>query len=283
MDGIILVNKDKNYTSRDVVNVVGKCLNTKKVGHSGTLDPLATGILVVAVNKGLKIVNLLTSLEKEYIVDVSVGLLTDTLDITGKVLKEERQELSKEKLEIVLNSFVGKYLQEVPIYSAVKVNGKRLYEYARSGLEVELPKREVNIKEIELLDFNKDSFKFRVLVSKGTYIRSLVRDVGLKLGVYLTMSDLCRSKQGVFSIDQCNSLDDIKSDKYKLISLYEALSNYNMVEVDEFVYKKINNGAILDNIYNEDVVVFVKDKEVLAIYKKYDKDYTKIKPIHVLI
>lgn len=284
MDGIILVDKPKNYTSRDIVNIVGKCLNTKKVGHTGTLDPLATGVLVVAVNKGLKIVSLLTSDTKEYIVDVNMGYLTDTLDIDGEILKQNKiVSISKDDLLKVLNNFIGEYEQEVPKYSAVKVNGKRLYEYARKNEDVILPKRNVNIFEIELLEFNGDAFKFRTLVSKGTYIRSLIRDIGTKLNIYCTMSNLRRIKQGVFSVDKCCSIDDIKAGKFEVLPLKNALVNYKMIKVDDYLKNKIIHGAVLNNIYNVDVVVFVNNQsQVLAIYKKYDKDTTKIKPLHVL-
>ena len=284
MDGIILVDKPKDYTSRDIVNIVGKCLNTKKVGHTGTLDPLATGVLAIAINKGLKIASLLTSDTKEYIASVQMGVLTDTLDTCGKVLKENANvNVSREILLAILNSFLGEYEQEVPRYSAVKVNGKRLYDYARNNEEVALPKRMVNIYEIELLDFNGDYFKFRTLVSKGTYIRSLIRDIGTKLDVYCTMSDLRRIKQGIFSIDKCHSLNDIKEGNFDIVPMKEALSNYKIVEVDEGLKKKIGNGMVLDNVYNSNIVVFInRQDQVLAIYKKYDKDITKIKPLHVL-
>ncbi len=284
MDGIILINKEKDYTSRDVVNIIGKYLNTKKVGHSGTLDPLATGVLVIAINKGLKVINLLTNLEKEYIVDVKFGIETDTLDITGNILNEDNNySVTKEQLINVLNKFKITYQQEVPKYSAIKVNGKRLYEYARNNEEVTLPKKEVTIKEIELLEFNNNSFKFRTLVSKGTYIRSLIRDIGKELNILMTMSNLKRTKQGMFNIIDCNTLDDIKNNKFKVLSLKDVLSTYKMIEVTDELYNKIKNGTILENNYDEDIIIFIKGKDVIAIYKRYDKDKNKIKPLHVLI
>ena len=284
MDGIILINKEKDYTSRDVVNIIGKYLNTKKVGHSGTLDPLATGVLVIAINKGLKVINLLTNLEKEYIVDVKFGIETDTLDITGNILNEDNNySVTKEQLINVLNKFKITYQQEVPKYSAIKVNGKRLYEYARNNEEVTLPKKEVTIKEIELLEFNNNSFKFRTLVSKGTYIRSLIRDIGKELNILMTMSNLKRTKQGMFNIIDCNTLDDIKNNKFKVLSLKDVLSNYKTIEVTDELYNKIKNGTILENNYDEDIIIFIKGKDVIAIYKRYDKDKNKIKPLHVLI
>ena len=157
MDGIIVVNKPKGITSRDVVNKVCKKFNTKKVGHTGTLDPIAEGVLVICIGKATKLVEVLTSLEKEYIAEVKLGILTDTLDVDGLVLKEEKTEIKREELEKVLNSFVKEYNQEVPIYSAVKIGGKKLYEYAREGKEITLPSRKVNIKNIELLDYDNKS------------------------------------------------------------------------------------------------------------------------------
>ena len=168
MDGILLIDKPKGVTSRDVVNCVVKKLNIKKVGHTGTLDPIATGVLVICVGKATKLVNYLTSTEKEYIATVELGTKTDTLDNTGKIIEEQKATIKKEKILNVLESFKGKYVQEVPIYSAVKVNGKKLYEYARNGEKVELPKREVEVKNIELIGDssyinNKTIFKFKCL------------------------------------------------------------------------------------------------------------------------
>jgi len=175
MNGIVLINKEKGKTSRDVVNLLSKKFNTRKVGHAGTLDPLATGLLIIGINNGTKILELLTMDEKEYIATVKIGIQTDTYDITGNIIEEKKDfSIDKEYLENTLKSFIGKYYQEVPKYSAVKINGKKLYEYARNGEEIELPKRFVEIKEIELLEFKEDEFKFKVLVSKGTYIRSLI-------------------------------------------------------------------------------------------------------------
>ena len=177
--GLIIVNKEKGYTSRDIVNIVGKVLDTKKIGHTGTLDPLATGVLVLGFNNATKIFELLFSDDKEYIAEVVMGYETDTLDIEGKVLKEDLNfNITEDNINDVLGSFKGTYMQEVPIYSAVKINGKKLYDYARNGEKVELPKREVCIKSIELLEFTNKSFTFKCTVSKGTYIRSLIREVG---------------------------------------------------------------------------------------------------------
>lgn len=278
MDGIIIIDKEKGYTSRDIVNIVSKKIKTKKVGHTGTLDPLATGVLVLGVNKATKILELLFSDEKEYIAEVSLGIETDTLDITGNITKEKKDYLvTKEMLEESLSHYQGKYMQEVPIYSAVKINGKKLYEYARNKEEISLPKREVNIKKIELLEYKKDSFIFKCTVSKGTYIRSLIKDIGNYLNIPCTMSALRRTRQGIFQIEKANTLSDIENDKYHLISLKEALNNYKQIEVDEKLKFKIENGQKLKKIYNEDIIVFIEGEKVIAIYKKEDVYYRAMK------
>ena len=280
MNGVLVVNKEKDYTSRDIVNIISKTLKTKKVGHTGTLDPLATGVLVVTVGEATKISELLTSSFKEYIADIELGTETDTLDITGNILKEETVFKTKEEIENILSSMIGSYDQEVPIYSAVKINGKKLYEYAREKEEVELPKRKVEVKEIELLNYrqkeDKVFFKMRCLVSKGTYIRSLIRDIATKLNTIGVMTDLIRTKQGKFNIEDAYTLEQIKQEKFHLIKIEDAL-DIDIVEVDDFLKKKIQNGSILENRYSKDTVLF-KQNTALAIYKKYEKDSTKIKP-----
>lgn len=269
-NGVLVINKEKNMTSFDVVNKVSKILGIKRIGHTGTLDPLAEGVLVLTIGKATKISELLTSYEKEYVATIKVGVLTDTLDITGNVLKEKK--ISKEiNYKELCNSYEKKYMQEVPIYSAVKVNGKKLYEYARNNINVELPKKEVNIKKIELLDSNNDSFSFKCLVSKGTYIRSLIRDMGLSINEYFTMTSLIRTKQGDFSIDDAYTIKDIDDNKFKTLSIDEALS-YPIIELDETNYKQVSNGVMIGNSYNiTDKVIFKYNNRIIAIYEKKDK------------
>lgn len=283
MHGLIVINKEKDWTSRDVVNRVSKILNVPKAGHTGTLDPLATGVLVVAVGDAVKLVDSITNETKEYIAEVECGISTDTLDVLGKTLEEKKDFiLEKDKIENVLNSFLGISLQEVPLYSSIKVNGKRLYEYARNGEEVELPKRNIEIFNIELLEVKEKSFSFKVKVSKGTYIRSLIRDIGLKLNIPCCMKNLQRTKQGIYNIEDSYTLHDLEQNKYKLISFYEALKDEPMIEVDEYIENKIRNGRILENRYEENKIIFInKNKEVLAFYEPYEKDKTKIKPVKV--
>ena len=167
MNGVLLVNKEKNYTSRDIVNILSSVFNTKKIGHFGTLDPLATGLLIVGIGNYTSVGNLLKNDNKEYIATVLIGKSTDTYDITGNIIEEKDININKEDLIKTINTFKGTYLQQVPIYSAVKVSGKKLYEYAREGQEVELPKKEVTISYIDLLSFDSEAFTFSCKVSKN--------------------------------------------------------------------------------------------------------------------
>lgn len=277
MHGIIVVDKEYGVTSRDVVNEIEHIFKTKKVGHTGTLDPIATGVLVITIGKYTKLNELLTSTYKEYVATMKLGVTTDTFDIEGKVLTENKIEVSKEEIINTISSFKGEYDQEVPIYSSVKVKGKKLYEYARENVDVELPKRMVDIKEIEVLSINNDIVVFKTLVSKGTYIRSLINDIGTSLGCGAIMTSLRRTKQGIFSIENAYKLEDIKNGNYKFEDVIKSL-NLTTFEVDDYLLNKINNGSIIENRYNVNEIIFTKDNEMIAIYKKYDKDKTKMKP-----
>ncbi len=277
MNGIIIINKEKDYTSRDVVNIVGKKLNTKKIGHTGTLDPLATGVLVLCVGKSLKLAELLTANDKEYIAKIRLGIETDTLDITGKIVKtKDIINISKEKIIECLNHFKGKIKQEVPKYSAVKVNGKKLYEYARNNIEVQLPIKEVEIYNIELIsEIINNEFYIKCRVSKGTYIRSLIRDIGLYLNTYATMTELTRTKQGKFSIDDSYTIEDIKNNHYKIINPIDIL-DIPKINVDDDLAIKIKNGSVLPSFFKEDMMMILdKNNNLLAIYKHLDEKTVK--------
>lgn len=262
---IIVVNKEKGYTSRDVVNKLSKILNIKKIGHTGTLDPLATGVLVCVTNKYTKLVNDITSLDKEYIAEIKLGIMTDTLDITGNIIKEESiPKLSEEEIKGSLNKFIGNYEMEVPKYSAVSIKGKRLYEYARENIEVVLPKREVFIKEIELLSYHEDIIKFRVIVSKGTYIRSLIKDICSNLNVLGCMNNLIRTKQGNFKIEDSYTIDEIAKNNYQTLNIEDVL-DVDEVELSNVLYKKVINGNKLNLNYDK-YILFKKDKKNIALY-----------------
>ena len=287
MDGVLVINKPKNLTSRDVVNEVGKILKTKKVGHTGTLDPIATGVLVLCIGKYTKLSDELMSTKKEYIATAIIGQDSDTLDNTGKITKDEKAIIEKSKIEEIIKSFKKSYDQEVPNYSAVKINGKKLYEYARNNEKIELPKRKVEIYEIELLETkyeeNHTIIKFRCIVSKGTYIRSLIRDIGKELKTCAIMSDLIRTKQGQFEIEKSYTIEQIKNNEYKFIDIYDYLENYEKVIINKEIENKIDNGAIINNNYKSEKIAFFNDNHDLkALYKIYEKDDKKIKPIKVL-
>lgn len=274
MQGAIIVNKAPDMTSRDVINILNKKFNTKSIGHTGTLDPIAEGVLVCLIGKYTKLTDILINHDKEYIASFKLGILTDTLDITGKILKEEKINLNKEEIQKTILSFKGTYNQEVPIYSAVKINGKKLYEYARNNEEINLPKREVNIYDIELLNIDNDIITIKTKVSKGTYIRSLIRDIGLKLNTNATMTKLIRTKLGKFTIEESYTLEDIQNDNYKLLSL-EDLINLDTININEEMLFKIKNGQIID--YQTDKYILYKyNNQDIALYKPYQNN--KIKP-----
>lgn len=281
MNGVLLINKEQNFTSRDIVNIVSKKLNLKKVGHAGTLDPLATGLLVICIGRATKIVEILTNDNKTYIAEITLGITTDTLDKDGKVIKEENSYKTNLEIQTVLKSMKKQYYQQVPIYSAVKIKGKRLYKYARKNIEIELPKRLVNIIDLELLDLKyqdgKTIFKIKCEVSKGTYIRSLVQDIAFKLNTIGYMSSLVRIKQGDFLIENSISIKQFLNNEFNLISIKDSLK-IETIQVSEELKTKIKNGRILDNIYNSSKIMFVDKEKALAIYKTYLKDNTKLKP-----
>lgn len=271
-NGILMVNKPSGITSRDVINIVGKTLNTKKVGHTGTLDPMATGVLVLCLGNALKVCELITANDKEYIAKVILGIETETLDTTSPIINTKKTNITKEEIEKVLNSFKGSYLQEVPKYSAVKINGKKLYEYAREGKEIELPKKMVTIYDIQLVSdityYNDTTtFYIKTTVSKGTYIRSLIRDIGYKLNTYGCMDSLERTRQGIFNIDNSNTLEEIKNNNYKLLSIEESLPNIPLVEVDNKTLFKIKNGVKLKKFFDGDMAIIKDKNKVVAIYK----------------
>lgn len=275
MNGFILVNKKKDMTSRDVVNILTKILNTKKIGHTGTLDPFAEGILLVAVNKGLKVVKLLNYKDKKYIAKVRLGIKTDTLDMTGNILEEKKEELNKEELASVLKSFIGDYSYEVPIYSAIKVNGKKLYEYARNNQKVELPIKDSYIYDIKLIDFKYNRFTFSVKVSNGTYIRALVRDISKKLNKLMTLEELTRTKVDNLLIENSYTLEDIKNNNFKLLKINDLL-NYKEVELSRDLEDKVLNGNKIKLDEKEDNILFIKEKEEIAVYTREECDIFKI-------
>lgn len=272
MDQLLVVNKPKGYTSRDVVNVLTKTFKTKKAGHTGTLDPIATGVLVCVTGKYTKLVNLLTSEDKEYIAEIKLGVKTDTGDITGNVIATSKDTVDTQKLEEVLESFPKIYEQTVPKYSAVKINGKKLYEYARNNEEVELPKREVHIYTLELISVQDNLITIKTKVSKGTFIRSLIEDICETLGVVGTMNSLVRTKQGKFTLEESFTLEDIKNNNYQSLTIHDFL-DYPTAEVSPNYLKTVlNGGTIPNNLGIKDKVIFTYLNKDVAIYEKFEED-----------
>lgn len=267
--GVLVINKPAGPTSRDIVNKLTKIFNTKKIGHTGTLDPIATGVLVVCIGKYTKLVGELTSLDKEYVATIKFGVSTDTLDITGNILKEDViKEYSVEKIKEVLESFLGESIQETPKYSAVKINGKKLYEYARNNEEIELPKRKIKISKIEILNYDVNTLTFRVNVSKGTYIRSLINDICLKLDTIGTMQSLNRTKQGDFKIEYSYTLEEVLDDNHKLLQARDIF-DYETYELTEEEFFKVKNGNQLNVAIQGKTIMLYQGKEI-AIYEGND-------------
>lgn len=266
MDKLVVVNKPIDITSRDVVNKLCKTFNTKKIGHTGTLDPIASGVLVCVCGKYTKLVNDLTSLDKEYIATIKLGIKTDTLDTKGTIIEEKNVNVTLDDIKKVFNNFPKSYNQTVPKYSAVKINGKKLYEYARNNIDIKLPVRKVEIYSLELLDFDGTSITFKTKVSKGTYIRSLIEDICNDLNTIGTMSNLIRTKQENFSIEESYTLNDIENGNYKSLSIHEFL-NYPSIEIPDEYLKLIINGNKIPNSFNiKDKVIFTKSNKDYAIY-----------------
>ncbi len=269
MNKVIVVDKAKDMTSRDVVNKLNRIFNTKKVGHTGTLDPLATGVLVVCFGKYTKLVDKITALNKTYIATVKLGVKTDTLDVTGIIIEERNFEVNESRIKEVLETFKGKSIQEVPLYSSVKINGKKLYEYARNGEKIDLPKREIEVFDIKLLEILNDGFVFETSVSKGTYIRSLINDIANQLGTVGVMKELRRTSQGIFTIDNSNTLEEIENGNYKSHSL-EDIFNYKVIDMNDEIYFKVKNGAKINILLENGNYIMKYLGSEIAIYSFYD-------------
>ncbi len=269
MNEILVVNKPSGYTSRDVVNKLTKIFHEKRIGHTGTLDPMATGVLVVCIGKYTKLNLELTSLEKEYTATMKLGIETDTLDITGNITKTLDKKIKLDQIQKVFSEFPHEYLQSVPKYSAVKINGKKLYEYARENTEIKLPKRMVKIYSLELMSYENNIIKFKTKVSKGTYIRSLIRDIANLLGTVAVMQSLIRTKQGNFSLEDSYNLESIENNEFEFIPLTKAL-DYKVLDGNLNKIKYLNGNKVLENI--EDGKYFIKiDNDIKSIYEFKDK------------
>lgn len=270
--GVLYIDKPKGITSFDVCYRLRRVLGTKRIGHTGTLDPNATGVMVVLFDKDTRANQFLVSNTKEYIAEVKLGISTDTLDIDGEVV-ERRDEVmpSSETISSVLNGFLGKSMQLPPLTSAIKVKGKRLFEYQRENKEVEIPMREIEVFEIELLDVNADSFVFRTKVSSGTYIRAIVRDALEKMGVIGTLSELRRTAIDEVTVDRCVPLEDVLNGDIRAVDLYDVMSRYfQLIELKDV--KRAKEGKPLRLYKCGRTVVIVNQRNVIAVYEKNDED-----------
>ena len=268
MDGIIIVNKEKGYTSNDVVQIVKKIYN-EKVGHTGTLDPMATGVLPLLIGKGTSLSKYLINHDKVYEATIKLGIATNTGDLEGKIIEEKEVDkniLKQENIEKVLKEFLGKQTQIPPIYSAIKVKGKKLYEYARNGEEVEIPSREITIYNINLINIDKkeNEIKFNVSCSKGTYIRTLCKDIAKKIGTIGYMSNLNRIKVGDFDIKNSITIDELKqNENIKIITIEEFFKNNNKIDINNNNLKLLLNGVKIKTdlddgiykIYNNNIFI----------------------------
>ena len=268
MEGIIVVNKPKGITSFDVIRKLKKILKTKKIGHTGTLDPLATGVMLVCVGKATKLASDLEAKNKIYTADFDIGYATDTYDVEGKKIAENIIEVSKENLEQSIKKFMGNIKQVPPMYSAIKIDGNKLYHLARKGIEVERPKRDVTIEYINLLDFKNNKAKIETKVSKGCYIRSLIYDIGQDLETYATMTALQRKQVGDYSLENSYSLEQIEemtlNDDFKFLKTIEEIFSYDkyslQTEKELTLYKNGNTIKIKENLENKKYRIYFQDE-----------------------
>ena len=251
MTGFILLNKDTDITSFSACNRVKRILGAKKTGHTGTLDPMATGVLCVAVGNATRFIELLPSHGKSYRAEARLGVTTDTLDVTGKVLSRSEVNINEEQLLAVCESFRGRIMQTPPMYSAVSKDGVRLYELARQGLEVDREEREIEIYSLNVSDFDGTEFTLEVSCSAGTYIRTLIDDIGRKLGCGAVMTALVRTGANGFSLDDCHTLAEIeeyanngKADEL-IVPVEKCFDCYSPVTVSEAQAKRFSNGGEL--------------------------------------
>ena len=268
MEGMIVVNKPKGITSFDVIRKLKKILKTKKIGHTGTLDPLATGVMLVCVGKATKLASDLEAKDKVYIADFDIGYTTDTYDIEGKKIAENIIEVSKENLEQSIKKFIGNIKQVPPMYSAIKIDGNKLYHLARKGIEIERPERDVTIEYINLLDFKDNKVKIETKVSKGCYIRSLIYDIGQDLGTYATMTALQRKQVGDYSLENSYSLEQIGemtlNNDFKFLKTIEEIFSYDkyslQTEKELTLYKNGNTVKINENLENKRYRIYFQNE-----------------------
>ena len=280
MDGFIIVNKPKDMTSHAVCNKIRSIMHTKKVGHSGTLDPLATGVLVVAVGKATKLINYLENQDKTYVAEALFGIQTDSYDILGNVLnKDDLSNPTDSEIDTQLEILKGSETQIPPIYSAIKVNGKKLYDYAKNGEMVEILPRKIKIHSLKRVSNIIDKkVSIEVSANKGFYVRSLINDLGTLLNTYAVMSNLIRTKAGKYDISISQTLEEIKENGPIIHSIEDTFSHLKRIDVNDYMAKLVLNGVILDErqfSLNEMFKIYHNDK-LIAIYEPFDDKKYKL-------
>ena len=282
MDGLLVINKPKGMTSFDCVAILRKKLGIKKIGHTGTLDKEVSGVLVICVGRATKLVDILVDHEKIYECTIKLGLKTKTDDVYGDVIEEKKpNNHSNEEIDKVLNSFIGTYNQIPPMYSSIKVNGKKLYQYAVKDIEIDRMPREIKIYELNRTsNIENDEFKFIVRSSKGLYVRTLCSDIAEKLSELGTMKELKRTKLGDYSLSEAINLEDVEESK--IIPLESVLDKFPKVEVKDYLVPLIKNGITIDNRQTDTKEVFrvVNNNKTLALYKPVEDN--KYKPVIIL-
>ena len=278
--GILVINKSENMTSHDVVAILRKKLNMKRIGHTGTLDPMATGVLPICIGNSTRISEYIMNQGKSYIANLKFGESTTTYDSEGEITDiSNKVSFTSDQVNKVLETFLGDISQTPPIYSAIKVNGKKLYEYARDNEKIEIKSRKVTIYDIKLLEIKNEFAKIHICCSKGTYIRSIIHDLGIKLNSYAHMTELIRTRVGRFDLE--NSIDISKIDDYSLedlenslISINEALYNFESLEVTKIIRDRLVNGQRINlkdlintKIPKDEEIKIISENEFIGIAK----------------
>ena len=299
MDGIINVYKEKGFTSHDVVAKLRGILHIKKIGHTGTLDPDAVGVLPVCIGKGTKLCDMITDTDKTYEAVMLLGISTDTQDISGNVLSKKDVAVDEKTLIEAIDSFVGEYKQIPPMYSAIKVNGRKLYQLAREGIEIERSPRDVYIRSIHINDMNlqdgEPSVTMTVSCSKGTYIRTLCHDIGEKLGCGACMKSLSRTRVGRFYIDDSYTINQIaalnlKGELSSIVTPVDSMFDYPEIrikrEYDKLLYNgnqlPLSAGKALDGNTDDKVRIYNESGEFIGIYSMDDSGYKPVKIFSVV-
>ena len=275
MEGVLIIHKEKHMTSHDVVGKLRRLLKTKRIGHAGTLDPLATGVLVIGVGRATKLLQFLMADKKVYRATLKLGVSTTTYDLEGDITEQRPFENDVTNCDVlkVLESFLGDSMQIPPIYSAIKKDGKALYEYAREGKEVEIEARPIHISEINLISFENDEIVFDVVCSKGTYIRSLCVDIAKKLNYPGVMANLLRIQSGQFKIEDAVYLKDVEDGNFNIIQVDEALKTLPSYIVEDASI--VLNGKKIKSDIDKQVAVYDTEGHLLAVYEPDGNGYLK--------